>query len=107
MRFAFEAIIEACHLLNVQTVIALGRDALDPESFSNAPSNVELATVVPQREILQRAALCITHPGLNTALDCLEFGVRMAAVPIASEQPSIANAHRPPGRGCGSSARAE
>jgi len=90
LRFVFEAIIEACGLFDTQTVIALGRDALDPGSFHNVPPNVKLATFVPQRELLRRATLCITHAGLNTTLDCLEFGVPMVAVPIASEQPGIA-----------------
>jgi zeaxanthin glucosyltransferase len=89
-RFVFEAIIEACGLFDTQTVIALGEDALDPGSFHSVPSNVKLATFVPQRELLRRATLCITHAGLNTTLDCLEFGVPMVAVPIASEQPGIA-----------------
>jgi zeaxanthin glucosyltransferase len=90
LRFVFEAMIEACGLFDAQTVIALGSNALDPDSFHNVPPNVKLATFVPQRELLRRTTLCITHAGLNTTLDCLEFGVPMVAVPIASEQPGIA-----------------
>lgn len=44
----------------------------------------------PQVDLLRRASLCILHAGLNTTLDCLENGVPMVAVPIASEQPGIA-----------------
>jgi len=86
----FRAIIEACAPLEAQTVIALGKDALSPELFGQVPSNVLLVPYAPQAELLRRASLCIFHGGLNTALDCLENGVPMVVIPIASEQPGIA-----------------
>jgi zeaxanthin glucosyltransferase len=86
----FDAIIQACRTLPAQVVVALGQDALSPESFDPVPENVLLFPYVPQEEILKRAAFCITHAGLNTVLDCLSNGVPMVAIPIASEQPGIA-----------------
>jgi len=44
----------------------------------------------PQLELLKRAALCITHAGLNTALECLSNGVPMVAIPITNDQPGVA-----------------
>jgi UDP:flavonoid glycosyltransferase YjiC (YdhE family) len=44
----------------------------------------------PQREILGKASLTITHAGLNTVLDSLSFGVPVLAIPITYEQPAIA-----------------
>src|SRR5262249_31080385 len=54
------------------------------------PSNVFAVRRAPQIELLKRAALCITHAGLNTALECLAHGVPMVAIPIAYDQPGIA-----------------
>jgi UDP:flavonoid glycosyltransferase YjiC (YdhE family) len=68
----------------------MGKDALDPELFGVVPANIKLVPYAPQAELLRRARLCIFHAGLNTALDCLENGVPMVAIPIASEQPGIA-----------------
>jgi UDP:flavonoid glycosyltransferase YjiC (YdhE family) len=44
----------------------------------------------PQRELLARAALTITHAGLNTTLESLSAGVPLVAIPITFEQPAIA-----------------
>jgi zeaxanthin glucosyltransferase len=40
--------------------------------------------------LLKRAALCITHAGLNTALESLAQGVPMVAIPIGYDQPGVA-----------------
>ena len=90
LEHVFRAIIEACSPLDIQTVIALGKDALSPEGFGTVPENILLVPYAPQNELLRRANLCILHAGLNTTLDCLENGVPMVAIPIASEQPGIA-----------------
>jgi zeaxanthin glucosyltransferase len=90
LEHVFRAVIEACAPLNAQTIIALGNDALSPEIFGVVPANIKLVPYVPQAQLLRRAALCILHGGLNTTLDCLENGVPMVAIPIASEQPGIA-----------------
>jgi zeaxanthin glucosyltransferase len=34
--------------------------------------------------------LCVTHAGLNTALECLTQGVPMVAIPITNDQPGVA-----------------
>ena len=45
---------------------------------------------VPQAETLRRAAVCVTHAGMNTVMDSLAAGVPMLAIPIAFDQPGIA-----------------
>ena len=45
----------------------------------------------PQLELLRRAALTITHAGLNTALESLAQGVPMVAIPITNDQPGVAS----------------
>jgi MGT family glycosyltransferase len=85
----FAAIAEACAGLDVQLVIAHNHKLLpsEIERFAGAPLVVPYA---PQRAVLARTALAITHCGLNTVLDALSLGVPMVAVPLAFEQPAIA-----------------
>jgi zeaxanthin glucosyltransferase len=90
LEHVFRAIIDGCAPLDAQTVIALGKDALPPSLFGVIPSNIKLVEYAPQTALLNRASLFITHAGLNSALDSLERGVPMVAIPIASEQPGIA-----------------
>src|SRR5678809_279263 len=55
--------------------------------LAGEPIVVEFA---PQLELLKRAALCITHAGLHTALECLSSGLPMVAIPITNDQPGVA-----------------
>jgi zeaxanthin glucosyltransferase len=41
-------------------------------------------------ELLRRSTLCITHAGLNTALESLTQGVPMVAIPVSIDQPGVA-----------------
>jgi MGT family glycosyltransferase len=54
------------------------------------PSNAIIVSTAPQIELLKRAALCITHAGLNSALEALAQGVPMVAIPIGFDQPGVA-----------------
>jgi zeaxanthin glucosyltransferase len=40
--------------------------------------------------LLDRAALAITHAGLNTVLECIARGVPMVCIPVTNDQPGIA-----------------
>ena len=90
LEHVFRTIIESTASLEAQTIIALGKDALSPTQFGAVPSNVLLLPFVPQRSLIARSSLVITHAGLNTTLDALSAGVPMIAIPIAAEQPGIA-----------------
>jgi zeaxanthin glucosyltransferase len=85
----FQCFAEACSGLDVQLIIThcggLDRNAI--ERLAGDPIVVNYA---PQREILARAKLALTHAGLNTVLDALSYGVPVMAVPITFEQPAIA-----------------
>ena len=69
-----ELLPKVCAGLDVQLVLSLGGGGKpeDMEELAGEPIVVEFA---PQLELLKRAALCITHAGLNTALECLSNGV--------------------------------
>ena len=74
---------------DMQVVLSVGKN-LNPGDLGLIPSNTIVVRVAPQLELLKRAALCITHAGLNTALEALAQGVPMVAIPIGYDQPGVA-----------------
>jgi MGT family glycosyltransferase len=86
----FRSITQAAiGLKELQFVLAVGGQ-LDPKQLGAVPANVMVVNYAPQIEILKRSALCITHAGLNTALESLSSGVPMLALPITNDQPCVA-----------------
>jgi MGT family glycosyltransferase len=70
-------------------VLSVGKN-VNPECLGSIPSNVIVVPTAPQIELLKRAALCITHAGLNTVLESLAEGVPMVAIPVGYDQPGVA-----------------
>lgn len=85
----FEKIAAACSQLDAQLVISLG-GSTTPQSLPNLPGNPLVVEYAPQLELLQKAALTITHAGLNTTLESLTNGVPMVAIPVTNDQPGVA-----------------
>lgn len=85
----FARIAEACSHLDAQLVIALGGGS-NPNALPSLPGHPLVVGFAPQLALLQRAALTITHAGLNTVLESLRCGVPMVAIPIANDQPGVA-----------------
>lgn len=85
----FEAIAAACVGLDVQLVISLG-GGMTMESMPTLAGDPLVVSYAPQLEVLKRAALTITHAGLNTVLESLTHGVPMVAIPITNDQPGVA-----------------
>jgi zeaxanthin glucosyltransferase len=75
--------------LDAQLVIALGGGS-NPASLPHLPGSPLVVGYAPQLELLQRATLTITHAGMNTALESLNNGLPMVAIPIANDQPGVA-----------------
>jgi len=44
----------------------------------------------PQLELVRRAAVVVTHAGLNTTLESLAEGVPLVAIPMGNDQPGVA-----------------
>ena len=82
-------IIAAAAAPGRQLVIALTSDA-HLDELGPLPQNTIVRPQIPQMEVLRRAALCITHAGLNTVLESLYYGVPMVALPITFDQPGVA-----------------
>lgn len=85
----FRTLAEACAGLDAQLVISTGQ-GLAPEVLGDLPGRPVVVAYAPQLELIRRAALVVTHAGLNTVLDALSAGVPMVAVPVTNEQPGIA-----------------
>src|SRR5258708_1116787 len=86
----YGAILEAVgEFQEMQVVLSVGRN-FSPGDLGPIPSNTIVVPIAPQIELLKRAAPCITHAGLNTALEALAQGVPMVAIPIGYDQPGVA-----------------
>jgi zeaxanthin glucosyltransferase len=85
----FRTIADACAGLDAQLLISLG-GGLDPAILGKLPGDPLVVNFAPQLEILKRAALVITHAGINTVLESLAAGVPLVAVPLGNDQPGVA-----------------
>lgn len=84
----FRAIGEAVEPLDANLLIAHGGLLDEREAERLQRHGALVHAFVPQRAVLARSALAITHCGFNTVMDALSFGVPMVAMPIAFEQPA-------------------
>jgi zeaxanthin glucosyltransferase len=73
----------------IQLVLSVG-SGIDPGGIGSLPANCIVVNKAPQVELLRRSTLCITHAGLNTALESLTQGVPMVAIPVSIDQPGVA-----------------
>ncbi len=73
----------------LQLVLSIG-SSVNPAQIRSLPANAIVVQKAPQIELLKRAALCITHAGLNTTLEPLTQGVPMVAIPVTNDQPGVA-----------------
>lgn len=84
----FQAVAGACRAIGAQLALAhCGR--LAPAEAASIDADI-VTDFLPQRAVLAQADLCVCHAGLNTALDAMEHGVPVLALPIAYDQPGVA-----------------
>ncbi len=69
-------------------VISTGQTS--PAALGSLPANVVVRRFVPQPEVLARAALMITHGGMNSVNEAMYAGVPMLVVPQGADQPMVA-----------------
>ncbi len=76
---AFDTLVEAVHGLGRIVVVTVGHGG-DPGVLAGRPG-VRVAWYIPQRFILDRAALVVCHGGINTLLGALSRGIPVLVVP--------------------------
>lgn len=84
-RLCFEAFAD----LNARVVMSVG-SKIDIARLGTIPSNFIVKPFVPQLQLLERAALFITHSGMNSVSEGLWAGVPLLMIPQAADQRSIA-----------------
>ena len=85
----FRSVAAACAAQSMQLVIGLGGHA-DALRSLQLPGEPVIVGWAPQLELLERAAVCCTHAGLNTTLEALWHGVPLLALPAGFDQPGVA-----------------
>ena len=91
----YPKIAAACAGLDAQLVVTLGRwhdkHFATSADMGTLPGNPLLVDFAPQLELLDRAALLITHAGMNSTLESLSRGVPMVAMPRSGDQLAVAS----------------
>ena len=89
-RPVYPKIAAACEGLPAQLVLARGKwdeDDAGREATHDLPGNPLVVDFAPQLALLDRAAVLISHAGLNTTLEAISRGVPMVAMPRNADQP--------------------
>jgi MGT family glycosyltransferase len=92
-RPVYPKIAAACQGLPAQLVLARGKwneDEGGREATYDLPGDPLVVDYAPQLALLDRAAVLITHAGLNTTLESISRGVPMVALPRSADQPGNA-----------------
>ena len=90
--------IQAFQDASYTVVLNIGK-RLAPSDFP-AASNIVVCNHAPQLEVLQRAAVFITHGGMNSAQEGLYHQVPLLVIPQVSDQFLVADVVQKRGLGC-------
>lgn len=85
----FRAVLAALDNFDGRVLLSIGKK-VDPKSLGAIPANTMLRAHVPQLAILERAALFITHGGMNSVSEGLYHGVPLLVYPQAGDQMLVA-----------------
>ena len=81
----FHAAVEAAARVADEVLVTVGH-AGDPSSLGAVPGNVVVERLVPQAEVLPRAAAVVCHGGSGTVLASLAHGVPLLCLPRGADQ---------------------
>ncbi len=86
----YSAVVKASELRrDWQFVLHIG-DFAAADRLGPAGPNLLMRRRVPQLALLRRAAVMVNHGGLNSILECVQFGTPMVIVPEMRDQPGNA-----------------
>jgi UDP:flavonoid glycosyltransferase YjiC (YdhE family) len=77
----FEVLIEGVKRCGLEVVVTVGHGGL-PEEIKTPSSNVHVLRYVPQRFLMERAAVVVCHGGINTVLGAVIHMVPLLVIPI-------------------------
>ena len=83
----YKIIASACKDLGYQLILSLGGAK---NNLGELPGSPIVVPYAPQLDLLQKAALFISHCGLNGTLEALRNAVPIVGIPIANDQFGIA-----------------
>jgi MGT family glycosyltransferase len=81
-------LVSALASLGGTVVVATGQT--DPAALGPLPAGVLARRSVPQLEVLGRAALFVTHGGMNSVNEAMGAGVPVLVIPQGADQPLVA-----------------
>jgi MGT family glycosyltransferase len=81
-------VLAATSGLGVQVVASVGDIG---DQLAGVGDHVILAPYVPQREMLERASVFVTHGGYNSVAESIRAGKPMLVIPLAIDQPMSAH----------------
>jgi len=85
----YRACIEAYTDAPMRVLIAVG-SKLDRAALGTIPENIQLHGYVPQLEVLRKAALFLSHGGMNSVSEALANGVPLLIFPQHGDQHLVA-----------------
>lgn len=94
----FQAVFDAFERLDVDAVWTVGR-RVNIKSLPTSPPNVHVSGYVPQRFLLERSSLVVSHAGSGTFVGALRYGIPQVCMPILAE--NFDNADLVTAAGCG------
>ncbi|WP_180687211.1 macrolide family glycosyltransferase [Streptomyces gossypiisoli] len=80
----------ATGLASLGGTVIVSTGQTDPAALGPLPEHVLARRFVPQPEVLARAALFVTHGGMNSVNEAMYAGVPMLVVPQGADQPMVA-----------------
>lgn len=90
----FETIVIACKSFadNYSVIVSTGDEETYQKYAKSKLNNEKILFVphTPQVEILKRAHLFITHAGMNSVSEAIQYGVPIICLPLSGDQPFVA-----------------
>lgn len=90
----FRTIVQACkRFVKDYAIIVSTGDEKTYEEYTNSDLNCSSILFIPhtpQIEILKRASLFITHAGMNSVSEAINYGVPIICLPLSGDQPFVA-----------------
>ena len=88
----FKVLVDACKSFShdYSIIISTGDEKTYEKYSSSNTERILFVPHTPQVEILKRAHLFITHAGMNSVSEAMQFGVPIICLPLSGDQPFVA-----------------